>query len=239
LETMAQYAKSLKIPGGNNPNNPNDPNDPSNVNKEFHNPNTSYEQPVYSPPDHRVPLYGPSEPSSDNPFPHQNFVSHQPHATAESTPEARAKFRAEIVSYFNNPNMTKIKDIQTFSMYMSKTYCLLSKECRYLVAFTYRDNAPNGINRPLVDLEWVSFQTQTLTDNHELPPHSYQAQRAGPLTASIQRVSNTPNASTYSCADFPIVITLLHTDKGVAEYQNSGTIIAALETYRTILVWVP
>jgi hypothetical protein len=237
---MAQYAKSLKIPDGGNSNNPNDPNnprDPGNVNEEFNNPNTSYEQPSHSPPDHRISSYGTAEPSPNEPFPQQSFVSHQSHATAASTPESRSAFRNEIVTYFANPNMTKIKDVQTFSMYMSKTYCLLSKECRYLVAFTYRDTAPKGVNRSLDDLEWVSFQTQTLADNHELPPHSYQAKRVGPLTAEIQRGSNTPNASTYSCADFPVVVTLLHTDKGIAEYQNKGTIVAALETYRTILVW--
>ena len=229
---MAHYAKSLKIPGGHSPNDPNNANGPNmsrdqgNTNDDFHNPNTSYEQPSHTPPDHRV-----------SPFPQQSFVSHQSHATAASTPEARTAFRNEIVTYFKNPDMTKIKDIQTFSTYMCKMYCLLSKECRYLVAFTSRDNAPKGVTRPLSDLEWVSFQAQTLADNHELPPHSYQAQRAGPLTAEIMRISNTPNASTYTCAEFPAVVTLLHTDKGVAEYQNKGTIVAALETYRTVITW--
>ena len=37
--------------------------------------------------------------------------------------------------YFNNPNMIKIKDVNGYSMYMTKTYCLLSNECRYIIVF--------------------------------------------------------------------------------------------------------
>ena len=36
-------------------------------------------------------------------------------------------------SYYNNPKMTKLKDIEQYSMYVAKAYCLLNKECRYLI----------------------------------------------------------------------------------------------------------
>ena len=44
--------------------------------------------------------------------------------------------------YFNHPNMVKIKDVNGYSMYMSKTYCLLSNECRYIIVFVHQDNLP-------------------------------------------------------------------------------------------------
>lgn len=136
--------------------------------------------------------------------------------------------------YFNNPTMIKIKDVGGFSMYMSKTYCLLSKECRYLVAFIPSDGAALKTPQQLQNLRWESFQTRTMEDRHILPPHHYTATRNTPLMAQIKRESLTGQASTYSCEKFPIVITLLH-KKSDNEYQDTGTVVSALETYETII----
>ena len=37
--------------------------------------------------------------------------------------------------YFNHPTMVKIKNVKNLSVYMTKTYCLLTNECRYIVVF--------------------------------------------------------------------------------------------------------
>lgn len=137
--------------------------------------------------------------------------------------------------YFNHPVMIKIKDVHGYSMYMRKTHCLLSKECRYLIAFILRDNMPNGSQERLIDLDWVSFQTRTLPDDHDIPSHSYQPRSDGPLSAKIIRTATGEEKSTYSCEDFPIVVELLNTKKGVNGYQNQGNVIAALETYNTVI----
>jgi hypothetical protein len=137
--------------------------------------------------------------------------------------------------YFNHPTMVKIKDVQNYSMYMSKTYCLLSNECRYIVAFVQQDIMPIRTKESLSTLKWVSLQTRTLPDHHNLPSHGYQPKRDGPLNVLITRTNVTDEASTYSCQDFPVTVTLLHTKKGSNEYQDRGNIIAALETYNTII----
>ena len=152
----------------------------------------------------------------------------------EYEPDVEVMYKA-FTTFFNNPTMTKTKDVNKYSVYMSKTYCLLSNECRYLVAMVQRDNRGVGTLESLDTMQWVSFQTRTLRDIHDLPPHAYNAKRGGPLDCEIVRTQNENRASTYKCENFPIEISILHTGKGPSEYQDRGTIIAALETYQTIV----
>jgi hypothetical protein len=140
--------------------------------------------------------------------------------------------------YFKNPIMTKIKNVEKFSMYISKLYCLLSKECRYLIVFVPLDNNSISYKQKLDKLRWDSLQTRTLTDQYEIQSHGYEPIAKGPLTAVIERIKVDKVSSTYSCSKFDIIITLLHTEKNNSDtYQKQGTIIAALETYNTIITF--
>jgi hypothetical protein len=57
----------------------------------------------------------------------------------------RDEIYIEFVKYFNNPTMTKIKDIEgQFSMYATKVYSLLSNENRYLICITHKNNMNIG-----------------------------------------------------------------------------------------------
>jgi len=137
--------------------------------------------------------------------------------------------------YFNHPTMVKMKDINGHSMYMCKTYCLLSNECRYIVAFVPQDSMPTLTQENLLTLKWVSLQTRTLPDHHQLPSHGYQPKRGGPLQTVIHRIKVGSECSTYECDALPITVTLLHGKHGPNEYQPHGNVIAALETYQTII----
>lgn len=146
-----------------------------------------------------------------------------------------AQIYEEFSKYFNHPKMTKINDDNGYSVYMTKTYCLLSTECRYIVAIIPKDSVPVGATEKLIELPWVSLQTRTLPINHKIPSHSYTPTRAGFLNKVIDRTVKQENSSTYSCAELPITITLLYPRNNSTEYQNKGTIPAALETYQTII----
>jgi hypothetical protein len=142
------------------------------------------------------------------------------------------------VDYFKNPVMTKMKDESNFSMYACKAYCLLSKECRYIIVFVNKDNFSIRTEKKLSELFWVSLQTRTLYDQFDIKTHGYQPVAEGPLLAKIERIDISKEASTYKCEDFPIVVTLLHTLKKNSDtYQNRGTVIAALETWETIITF--
>lgn len=136
--------------------------------------------------------------------------------------------------YFNNPYMTKIKNVYNYSMYMSKTYCLLNKYCRYIIVFVNKNTDSLGSQKMLNQLEWNSLQTRTLADKHNLPPHNYKPTRNTILNTPIQRIKLTEKSSEYSCEKFPLKITLLHT-KEKPTYSEKGNVVSALETYETII----
>ncbi len=149
---------------------------------------------------------------------------------------ARNQMYEDFNTYFNNPILSKQASPDgVHSMYMCKSYCLLSNECRYIIAFVKDDNNPNGTDKNLLNLKWVVLQTRTFL-SRDIRSHGYQPNMSGPLTAPIIRTKVDETASTYSCRNYPITITMLHTDKKTADdYQPRGNIIAALETYNTII----
>ena len=139
--------------------------------------------------------------------------------------------------YFNHPTMIKMKDVESFSMYMSKMYCLLRNQCRYLVAFVPKDKALAGDKRQLIQLKWTSFQTRTLEDNHELPSHGYQPNRSTDMNVPISKTDTNDDCVTYTCDKYPLIVTLLAKSDGAMQYQNNGSLLNALETYYTIITF--
>ena len=152
---------------------------------------------------------------------------------------ARESVYSIFTEYFKNPTMTKIKDSDKFSMYLSKLYCLLNRECRYIIVFVDKTYDTPGMTEELANLKWTSFQTRTLTDQfNDISPHGYEPKAEGPLMARINRTNISKETSTYGCDDLTIVITLLHTEKNTpTTYQNTGNIVNALETFQTIITF--
>jgi hypothetical protein len=140
--------------------------------------------------------------------------------------------------YFNNPTMRKIRNQGNFSLYAVKIYGLLNKESRYLIVITNIDSNSIGTAEELRTIKWVSLQTRTLLEKMNVEVHGYSAISEGQLTATILRTGITKEASTYKCNDLPLIVTLLHTEKKDSNvYQPKGTIIAAIETYETIITF--
>jgi len=144
--------------------------------------------------------------------------------------------------YFEHPILTKVKDVEKYSMYMTKLYCLLNNECRCIIIFVDKDNNPIEHNDNLINLNWVSFQTRTLPseDYHtfKFKNHSYTPKPKGVLLSNIKRKDISKEASIYDCEELKLTVTLLHTEKNTKEvYQNKGTVIASLETFQTIITF--
>ena len=148
--------------------------------------------------------------------------------------------REEIYSlfdnYFNKPNLVKIKDVDNHSVYMIKVHCLLSNDYRYLIAMVYKDNNNIGTQKPLSELFWISFQTRTLPDNHNIPIHSYESSFYKPIIKKIERTQLTKELSIYKCEDFPLRVMMLHRKPNInSEYLPSGNLLSAIETYHTVI----
>jgi hypothetical protein len=140
-------------------------------------------------------------------------------------------------TYLRQPNMTKIKNTNPFSMYACKIYSLLSNQYKYIIAFVAMDDIPIGSEVALSRLRWVNLQTRSLAENMKCNTHSYTPTYDTPLNKTIRRVHIDTKSSHYSCAALPYIsIDLLHGNKKDRNsYQNEGTLIAALETYETIV----
>ncbi len=66
---------------------------------------------------------------------------------------------SNFTEYFNNPKLIKKKDVDQFSMYITRVQSMLSNEYRFIVVLIQRNNEPVGSMEELQNLKWVSIQT--------------------------------------------------------------------------------
>jgi len=142
-----------------------------------------------------------------------------------------------IYNYFDNPILYKIKDVDSYSLYSVKIHSLLGTEYRYIIATVEKDKNPLGTGFKLSDIEWKAFQTRTLTEEYKVPSITYNIKKQSPYTDIISVIKRTNQSTEYKARSFPMIITLLHKNNIEYEYQDKGTIISALETYRTIITF--
>lgn len=147
----------------------------------------------------------------------------------------RDNIYALFVKYFGDLTMHKIKDVQNYSMYAAKIHCLLSTEYRYVIAFVNLDKLPLGNSEQLRNLQWISLQTRSLSDNHNIPIQNYKPRRMPEFMDRIHLVEHNQRQYTYHSQKLPLQITMLPRKKGDMEYQPNGTIVSALETFSTVV----
>ena len=141
-------------------------------------------------------------------------------------------------NYFNNPELVKIKDTDVYSVYMVKSHSLLSTDYRYIIVMVNKDDNKPGTVKKLADLYWVSLQTRTLPENHNIHIHSYQSSLYKPLLKKIERFELTKENSIYNCDGFPLRVLLLHRKPNInSEYHPTGNLISAIETYHTVITF--
>jgi hypothetical protein len=137
--------------------------------------------------------------------------------------------------YFNYPLMIKIKNIDDKSMYICKIKCIKENTNKYIIVFSNYDTSPIGKNIQLKRLQWSSLHTSILPTKYNIIEHEYTPNINNPLKVEINRIKITSEGSTYECNDFPISIKLIPKNYNSNEYNESGNIINALETYSTVV----
>ena len=86
-----------------------------------------------------------------------------------------------ICNYFNNPMLTKVKDIpeEGYSMYVAEAKCGLGLHRRYIIVLIVQDSSPTGTVQLLNQLKWTSFQTRTLIEKFNVgKPFEYTPSRS-------------------------------------------------------------
>lgn len=139
-------------------------------------------------------------------------------------------------TYFNDPVMTKMKDVHNYSQYQVKIQAVLGTEQRYIIVFVHKDGFAKGTREKLSNLPWISLQTRTLKEDHNILNHTYIPRRLPRLDKVITLSQKDSARYEYNVKDLPITITLLPSGaKRTNEYNPSGTVVSALETYNTIV----
>lgn len=143
-----------------------------------------------------------------------------------------------IDSYFESPILQKTQNHNNASIYMCKIKTLLaSPEQRYIVATTPIDKNPIGVNIPLSNINWKSFQTRALGNvDITLPSHKYSPKNELSYTIPVSLMKRYEDHTDYLINNIGATVTLLHKNKNLYEYPPNGNLASCLETYKTIIV---
>jgi hypothetical protein len=141
-------------------------------------------------------------------------------------------------TYFQDPEMTKIKDVNQYSMYGIKVNAILGIEYRYIFAFVKKNNFPINDRKLLSSLEWDCIQTRTLEDEHNIPSYTYIPYRHEKLNTAINMTEKINNNYIYSSSEFPSLKIVLLSSKKDTKYNEYGLLINAIETYNTSISFI-
>jgi len=151
-----------------------------------------------------------------------------------------------MVRYFQDPVLYKVPSKDTggnvSDMYAVRIETNLMKERRFLIVMVRPEpDQPMGRAQRLSELMWTVLQTRNLTEEDQafdhLPVIRYDIQRDMFEGYIIRCDTSTDEITSYHVEPhLPIKVHLLHRKKGRYEYSDQGTILAAVETYQTLLV---
>ena len=111
------------------------------------------------------------------------------------------------INLYKNPQMTKVKDKEQQSIYMTKTSCLLINECRYLIAIVPKDTATLGAHRNLSDLPWTNFQTRLLKGKYNCAICPVSAVKSAPIP--LELVQRTEKYTEYKNSEYGVSVSLV------------------------------
>lgn len=147
------------------------------------------------------------------------------------------------ISYFNDPLLLKVSNINNYGVYAARIKCLLNVN-RYIIVSLPNDYIQVGSTRKLSSMKWDLMYLYSYSFAYDVyskynpPVHTYTPNNIDPYNTKI-KMMDTNNSNifvTYACTntDFPLQIMLL-TDDGKIKYNKIGTICSAIETYKTVI----
>jgi hypothetical protein len=145
-----------------------------------------------------------------------------------------------ISKYYDEPIMTKTKNVDSLSMYVCQLPCLLMNEKRYLIAIVHKDDYDLGYTQPLSAFRWISFQVRSLQEEsyQNIPIHQYKIKRDDRFMIGLTIKNRNQEISVYDSELGVFTVSLLHCKNQEYEYPNEGNLVSALETYQTVLQWI-
>jgi hypothetical protein len=152
-------------------------------------------------------------------------------------PGVRHQIYEGIIQIFGDIKMAKIPcPNATLSMYGAQVPCMCAEK-RFIFAIALIDNNSYGSIVPLSCINWISLQTRTSMIEYNVPVATYEYKSTvfGDTPIFMNRENKTDTY--YRPKKYPIEIQLIQTQSGRG-YAEEGTILAALETYNTIVYFI-
>lgn len=141
------------------------------------------------------------------------------------------------VDYYGDIEMRLIKNNPGWNVYAARAHSGLNQN-RYLFAIVPAEKSP-GPTTTLNQLDWISFQTRTSDDNHNVPVHHLYLddRRKKVMSDKITAVNRTADKTDYVTDSLPISITLIHDPKkkNHLQYPDQAFLYQALDTYQCVV----
>ena len=137
-------------------------------------------------------------------------------------------------TYFDDPEVSKIKDEGIYSIYAARVKTFLAREQRYLFVFVKKDSQIIGRREKLSNMFWEVLQTRALTDMYEVPIFKYENKVSDNYNAQIHVTEKRDDMFIYHSPEYGLDVKLLFNKNQTRVYQDKGTIKAAIETYNTV-----
>lgn len=133
--------------------------------------------------------------------------------------------------------MKVIKSNDGWTVYCAKVQSGLNLN-RYLFAIV-PEKAYIGKESTLEQLDWVSFQTRSTEDAHDVPVYTFflDDKRKRMLSDMITVIDRTVECTNYVTTNLPIKISLIHDKKknNTLQYPDKAFLYQALETYNCVI----
>lgn len=141
------------------------------------------------------------------------------------------------VDFYGDIQLRLIKADGGWSVYCAKAYSGLNQQ-RYIFVVVPQRTVKQDTTT-LDQLDWVSFQTRTTTDNYQVPTHNLYLDdtRKKMMSDKITVVDRTADETFYVTDSLPIKIRLLHDPKknNYLQYPDQALLYQALDTYNCVV----
>lgn len=141
------------------------------------------------------------------------------------------------VDFYGDINMRIIKNENGWAVYAAKAFSGLNIN-RYVFAIV-PSRMVRGEEATLDQLDWVSFQTRTTDEIHNVPTHHFYLDdtRKKTFADKITVVDRSVDETFYVTDSLPIKVRLMHDPKknNYLQFPDQAFMYQALDTYRCVV----
>jgi hypothetical protein len=127
-----------------------------------------------------------------------------------------------------------------YGIYKARLASYTMGDNNIIIAIVPNDELPLGTRKLIDSLQWISFQTRTMTNvkkdlnGFNLPIQNYMIKGENILNDRIKVVKETSTKYIYNTTNLPLKVEILKLNEDDT-FSEEGTIISALEVFQTVI----